>query len=148
MSVTEQQLLNYLHWLKDRGQTFASFAELSPPRKETAETFDTPPEKAAPVKTPAREKLRLLFVTSQPLLENEAEMILRIAAAIGARSDSFRIVLKEALPDFDPDFVVALGDALSPDDKTLLIPHPSEMMKDPSLKVSAWEKLQKLKAQL
>lgn len=140
--MSEQQVLNYLYWLKDRGQSFAFAPTFSPiATEDSSERSDIPPAYTSTA-------VRLLFVTMQTLREDEAEMIMRIAAALGLRSSEFSISLVESASTFAPEFTVMLGGEELESDKVLSIPHPSEMLKDPSLKISAWQKLQQFKAKL
>lgn len=148
MELEQRQLWTYLHWLQESGQIFAREAEW--PREVAEESEEVPEEKAAPETPKALPSRKLVFLSESPLEAQEEEMVDRIAAALGLRSEDYVITSQANV--FSSNALVVLGSsdkaAFSSAAKSLVIPHPSAMLRDPSLKRSAWDALQNLKAEL
>lgn len=141
--MNEQQILNYLYWLKERGQVHLGGVPMPvgsncPPTIST--TLRPQPDVSISV--------RLLFISQDVLLDSESAMVERIAAALGLKLDDFRIITTKDFLQFSAGFIVTMGELADHPVSELAIPHPSEMIRDPQLKVSAWDRLLKLKAKL
>ncbi|MES2746336.1 MAG: hypothetical protein V4655_12970 [Bdellovibrionota bacterium] len=128
---SEQKILNYLYWLKDRGQIFMPETSQAQPSVELE-----------------RVAIKLLFLSPDALLPDEEQMVHRIGAALGLSTDDFAIVRDSDANTFSPTLVVVMGEAQSMSPSPIRIPHPRDMLSTPQLKVSAWEKLQRLKSEL
>ena len=141
--MNEQQLINYLYWLKDRGQAYPSLAQ-------TVELTDTPGIAQDTLESlpNSPEAMRLLFISQDTLIDAEQEMVTRIAAALGLNSKDFRTITPNEMPKFVSNFAIALGNLPSDLSLTLRISHPRDMLREPQLKVTAWEKLLTLKSAL
>ncbi len=139
----DQKILNYLSWLKDRGQVFTTFAP-SPLLANSEKPIET---EVTVEQTPLVE-VRLLFVTKDSLKEDESQMLHRIAQALGLGNTDYCVCHSEEWQNFSAFRTVALGATLINRKPDLTIPHPKDMIADPQLKVSAWQDLQKLKAEL
>ncbi|RZA25565.1 MAG: hypothetical protein EOP10_06510 [Proteobacteria bacterium] len=134
---TEHKLLNYLYWLKDRGQVFAT------------ETSQTQADSEKDVKVELKRlPIKLLFLTPDTLLPDEEQMVHRIGFALGLSTDHFKIVQDSVADTYIPSFIVVMGEAKAIGSSPIQIPHPRDMLSTPQLKVSAWEKLQRLKGEL
>ncbi|MBC7660141.1 MAG: hypothetical protein H7249_10565 [Chitinophagaceae bacterium] len=144
--MSEQQVLNYLLWMKERGQHF-----LIPNAPPLA------PEPAPAALAPPIVQVKVLFLSLTPLADAEHEMVTRIGTALSLRLDDFAIVsgdkARADLGDQPQAHVVVMGDDAKylidgTPNIALMIPHPRAMLREPNLKVSAWTTLQKLKSTL
>lgn len=155
--MNEQQVCNYLLWLKERGQGYIVPGALSAPSNADQDAplvEDVQP----PLKAELMPSLKVIFLSLTPLHAPEHEMVARIAAALSLRPDDFAIVAgaeaKALTAAQERCFIIVMGEEAGTlisgrKEQTLLsIPHPGAMLKEPRLKVSAWETLQKLKAAL
>jgi hypothetical protein len=132
MDDTQQQLWTYLNWLQDCGQVF-SVPRDSLPEAGVVLRKDETPQKV----------WDLAFISPERLNADEETMVKRIAAALGFAEDSFTIVSKWI--DGAQLVAVFLGDGPEDGRNSLAIPHPGAMLRDPSLKRQAWDRLQGIK---
>ncbi len=145
----QQHIINYLMWMKDRGLSYidttvvtipAAIVESSPAPAPIA------PQAAEPVR--ALKPLRVFFLSHLALTSSESEMVQRIGQALGLSAEVFALGTAKDLAEYEAKHVIALGDDTGHPSPLLVISHPRAMIKEPSLKASAWNLLQKLKAQL
>lgn len=149
--MTEQQMLNYLYWLKDRGQSFVTtrspdlFEDSA--KEELNEHVSSSPD-LLPEASKEKVKIKVLFLSTKALEHEESAMLQRIAQALQFPEGSYFThvgLYADAEADFDAEAVVGLGVPIRDHAFSLTIPHPRDMLADPQLKVAAWSDLQKLK---
>ncbi len=184
----ELQRLNYLHWMKERGQSYlvpdSCLGPRPVPLPAAVGAGDEPdahlggcegdaPALAVPIsqkhapsleegllqnKASPEEKLwaGVVFYSGTVLSSSEHEMVARIATALDLSALDFIITFGEggrAMIAGAPHCrVIAMGGddedlaARYKQQTVLNIPHPGAMLREPQLKISAWQTLQKLKA--
>ena len=142
--MSDIQLYNYLHWLKERGQIFAPMNEALAEEESSAVAVDIA-EEAQPLTL-------LAFLSSSPLQAEEHDMLTKIAQALGLESDGYEIRESAARASEAQQHLVYLClEERAHDTQSatghwrLSIPHPRLMLKEPFLKREAWDKLQKIK---
>ncbi|MBC7531245.1 MAG: hypothetical protein H7318_06675 [Oligoflexus sp.] len=151
----EQQVMNYLLWLKDRGQGYFVASEVTTSVATPPEADNSIPVDALHLASPLP-FVKVLFVSQHELAASEHEMVSRIAMALNLQTDDFAIAFAgEAQAMADAQGLcsfVFMGEnaeglvSIKEGQTGLYIPHPGAMLKEPQLKVSAWNTLQKLKA--
>lgn len=142
MEFEQKQIWTYLNWLQESGQIYARDADPLP------ESGAPEPLEASPAIEAAPPRKKLIFFCVRHLDSSEKDMVERIATALGLKAVDFA-VSTPAEPLLG-EFCIVLGqdsETAAPS-RTVTIPHPSAMLRDPSLKRSAWDALQTLKDQL
>jgi hypothetical protein len=145
MTEDEHRVLNYLYWLRDRGQIHPSIP--SALTKDMPLQSELPQAKASKSHLPT-ERVKVLFLTSDTLLSAEEEMVHRIALALKLSLEHFKVVKEGSAHHYYSNFVVAMGTTKPLDASSISIPHPRDMLADPQLKILAWDRLQRLKIAL
>ncbi|RYZ50255.1 MAG: hypothetical protein EOP07_23225 [Proteobacteria bacterium] len=170
--MSEQQLINYLLWMKERGQTVLVPSSapgpvdspervpdiVAPPVESVQEEVAAPTPAPIPTLPADRAQYKVLFISLAPLSNSEHEMVSRIGAALKLEPSEFAIAAGEPaqklFAEADAKAVVLMGEDAYPlvqariHQTLLVISHPGAMLIDPQLKVTAWNALQKLKATL
>lgn len=165
----QAQVWNHIDWLESRGLT-AYFPRDPTHPVDLSVSLPDPSHILAKPETSSPRNWRLGFYTESELHSTEHEMLLRIIHALGFDAENVLIGSKSPIARelfLHCRYIVVLGPAgfqtLVPDKSSLsslqlhaidhsrqllIIPHPNAMLRDPSLKITAWAALQKLKLAL